>query len=192
MSYLTVVPYNTTVMYFTEIWTSYDFKKKPFIPVSLEACYLHVKTSIAVKKNRKSGKKLEILFFNESYEFVSGITILFEWKSEYKLDKCMKKSRPFDTHVPTELHRLWSIEKRGMRIIVSCNGVKVLDFTATSKTCDDEKWNALSWGSNVVEMKFALSEKNRNMNNKAKKFYFLGKGSHVFSSFQNFPSICSF
>jgi len=155
MSYLTVVPHNTTEMYFTEIWTSYDFKKKPFIPVFLEACHLHVKTSIAVD----SGKKLEIRFFNESSEFVSGITILFESKSKYKLDKCMKKSRPFDTHVPTELHRLWSIEKRGLRIIVSCNGVEVLDFTATSETCNDKKWNALTWGSNVVQMKFDRSKK---------------------------------
>ena len=153
---------------FSGIWTKYDFKKYPNVAVSLETSYLHLKTSSGVD----SGHKLEVRFFDEDQEFVSGITISFvSVTGKFQLDnKCMKKSRPFDMSIPVEDNRLWSIKKRGYRIIVSCNGLIVLDVTASSETCNDKKWNSVTWGRKVVGMKLERSK-----NNNEKLFYYIGK-----------------
>ena len=156
------------IISFSGIWTKYDFfQKNLFIPVSLETSYLHLKTSSSLG----SGHKLEVQFFDEDQEFVSGITILFVSKTgKFQLDKCMKRSRPFDMSIPVEDNRLWSIKKRGYRIIVSCNGLRVLDVTASSETCNDKKWNSVTWGRKVVGMKLERSK-----NNNEKLFYYIGK-----------------
>ena len=143
---------------------------------------MHLKTSSSLG----SGHKLEVQFFDEDQEFVSGITILFVSKTgKFQLDKCMKKSRPFDTTITAGDNRLWSIEKRGYRMIVSCNGLRVLDVTATSETCNDKKWNSVTWGRKIVWIKLDQSK-----NNSEETFYHTGKmlnGSSFIelSQFQN-------
>ena len=171
------------IISFSGIWTKYDFfQKNLFIPVSLETFYLHLKTSSSLD----SGHKLEVQFFDEDQEFVSGITIFFVSKTgKFQLEKCMKKSRPFDTTITAGDNRLWSIEKRGYRMIVSCNGLRVLDVTASSETCNDKKWNSVIWGRKIVWMKL-----DRSKNNSEETFYHTGKmlnGSSVIelSQFQN-------
>ena len=159
------------IISFSGIWTKYDFfQKNLFIPVSLETSYLHLKTSSSLG----SGHKLEVQFFDEDQEFVSGITILFVSKTgKFQLDKCMKRSRPFDMSIPVEDNRLWSIKKRGYRIILSCNGLRVLDVTASSETCNNAEY--ISWEQNVVEMKF-----DRSKNSEEATFYYLGKYQRKF------------
>ena len=93
----------------------------------------------------------------------------------------MEKSRPFDQDIPNvEDGIFWRIEKRGYRITVWCNGKQLLDFTTSSEKCTDLSFTD-SWGRNAVKMSF-----DRSKNNKEETFYFLGKGSHIFSSFSEF------
>ena len=93
----------------------------------------------------------------------------------------MEKSRPFDQDIPiVEDGIFWRIEKRGYRMTVWCNGKQMLDFTTSSEKCTDLSFTG-SWGRNAVKMSF-----DRSKNNKEETFYFLGKGSHIFSSFSEF------
>ena len=133
----------------------------------MESSFIHFKTDV------KNGVRLDIKFFDEEGDQASGITISFKSRDEYQLSNCMKKSRPFDTEALSKDNRLWSIEKRGYRIVVSCNGLRVLDVTASSETCNNAEY--ISWEQNVVEMKF-----DRSKNSEEATFYYLGKYQRKF------------
>ena len=108
------------------------------------------------KSEVDNGGKLEVNFLDEEGDLASGITITFKSRDRYQLSNCMQQSRPFDSERLSKENRLWTIEKRGYRIIVSCNGLRVLDVTASSETCTDDDYSR--WGHTIVDMTFDRSK----------------------------------
>ena len=72
---------------------------------------------------------------------LGGLSIWFKRSTStihYYLHLC-KIYSPFPKKPPVKKNKVWIIEKRGLRTIVKCNEEKLLDFTASSKTCDYDK-----------------------------------------------------
>ena len=122
------------------------------------------------------------MFFDEDGVQASGITISFKSRYEFQLSNCMQKSRPFDSELRSKDNRLWTIEKRGYRMIVSCNGIIVIDVTASTETCTDVEYS--SWGHNVVEMTFDQSK-----SSEEGTLYYLGIYTNLFKTHTTFHSV---
>ena len=122
------------------------------IPVDLETSYLHLRTSSA----EGSGHLAYIPYTDDKWNPAGLIYIWFSYPVKYKLDYCQHGSQNF-TSLPVEQDKHWVIEKRGYRTIMFCNGVQVLDVTASSLTCNDpyfaHAWHAV-WGQEVGIIKF--------------------------------------
>jgi hypothetical protein len=121
--------------------------------VLLESSYFHFKTDIAVG----SDQKLEIKFLDEDNKYVSAIMIFFESIIKYKLDRCMKRKKrlPLSQQVLKDENKLWTIEKRGHKLIFSCNDLKLIDDAVSGDECQDKKWEV--WGKKVVRVRMDRS-----------------------------------
>ena len=61
----------------------------------------------------------------------------------------------FLTPLPTEVNKIWRITKLpGPRVLVHCNGVKVVDHVISDKTCFYSDWSSY-WVKSVVKIGFS-------------------------------------
>jgi hypothetical protein len=119
------------------------------IPVELETSYLHVKTNSEVG----SGGRTRIQYYDKEGREAGGIRIRFSSpRVKYNLLHCKWNYNPFPRTVPTTVNKVWTIEKRGYRTRMFCNGVLVLD-TVSDTTCDYSNWEYY-WGREVGGIRF--------------------------------------
>jgi hypothetical protein len=115
------------------------------IPVELETSYLHVKTNSEVG----SGNRTWIWYYDKEGSRARGIEIVFTSPGEnYFLMSCLDSPTPFPPTLPTTVNKVWTIEKRGYRTRMFCNGVLVLDITVSDTTCHRSYWET-EWGREV-------------------------------------------
>ena len=137
----------------------------------LETSYLHFRID-------SSDESQEYVAFKGEGEWIS---ISFQSKItdnrlryEYKVNHCMKNFLAFPTTVPAEWHKIWTIVKRGLRIVVYCNGKKVLDATLSSSICDNpvqaDTWRE-QWGQKATKVYFSPGEDESK--NRAIDFYYI-------------------
>ena len=77
----------------------------------------------------------------------------------------MDDVRTFDQEISPGVHNLWSVETAGHRIMVSKNGIKVLDVTVNNDTCS---FNYTSWEQTIAGMKLDRNKKGE------VAYYFIG------------------
>jgi hypothetical protein len=121
------------------------------IPIELETSYLHFKTNSEVG----SKDRTRIWYYDkEGTRDAGGIEIVFTYRRvEYKLWNCQWYDTPFPLTLPTTVNKVWTIEKRGYRTRVFCNGVLVLDITLSNRLCD-KTYLEMLWEREVSEIKF--------------------------------------
>jgi hypothetical protein len=90
---------------------------------------------------------------NEKRE-AGGIVILFYSNivALYLLLNCQDYPYPFPPTLP-QLEKQWTIEKRGYRTRVFCNGVQVADITVSNVTCTESDWET-HWSREVSGIVF--------------------------------------
>ena len=90
----------------------------------------------------RSGDVSVIWYFTSTMDYAGGIAIWFKRFTStvhYTLLSCNTWS-PFPKKPPVRKNKVWIIEKRGFRTIIKCNEEKLLDITASSKTCNSTKY----------------------------------------------------
>ena len=142
---------------------------KDYVYVYLDTINLHLKTYSKLG----SGDVTVIKFEDpEMNRYSGGIQIKFSGGGlEYQLTFCSNLTA-FPVSVPTTRDKVWTIQKRGYRIVVFCNGKVVLNITVSSDTCDDpeysEIWESLYWKRQVDKFYFVPKK------SKASLFYYIG------------------
>jgi hypothetical protein len=127
------------------------------IPVELDTSYLHVKT------NSEVGSRDETLirYYKKEGRKAGGIAILFSSpRVEYRLEDCQHERldyTPLPLTLPTTVNKVWTIEKRGYRTRLFCNGVLVLDITPSDTTCYFSSWKT-KWGREVGGIEFSAAD----------------------------------
>ena len=98
-----------------------------------------------------------VLFYNKEEREVGGILIIFFNAVACDLLFCydMQKSHPLPSYLPAQIDKHWVIEKNGYRIRIRCNGVLVLDQTASGGTCDHYDPSKYNWGQKVTGIRFS-------------------------------------
>jgi len=82
--------------------------------------------------------------------------IFFNFAStpQFYLHLCIWDNQDFPNPVPTDDIKIWEIQKMpGPRIVIICNGVKVLDFTLSEETCYLSGWESF-WNMDVERIAF--------------------------------------
>jgi hypothetical protein len=137
-------------------------KRDVKIPVELETLYLHVKTNSEV--GSEDGTWIQ--YNGKEGRLAGAIGISFRSpRVKYILDYCQDDYSSFPLTLPTTVNKVWTIEKRGYRTRMFCNGVLVLDFTVSDTTCNMKYYSDWEyfWGREVGEIKFSKSDRASDM-----------------------------
>ena len=133
-------------------------QRTQLIPADLEKFDLHLKTS----SDKYSEDAILVLFYNKEKREVGGILIIFSNAVVCDLLFChdLEKVRPLPSYLPAQIDKHWVIEKNGYRIRISCNGVLVLDQTASRGTCDEPTFydQRKYWGQKVSSIRFSIGD----------------------------------
>jgi hypothetical protein len=153
---------SSTVDISADMWKPVE--RGVMIPVELETSYLHVITNSEVGSRDKKG----ILYYDKEGREAGGIEIWFlSPRVQYTLEYCRESYFSFPTTLPTTLNKFWTIEKRGYRTKVFCNGVLVLHITLSDATCYLSYWETY-WGREVSGIEFSSIDS-------ASDMYMIGK-----------------
>ena len=135
--------------------------RSQFIDFDPENVPLEIKTD----SNLGSDKKLAIRFYNAQKIYAGGFKIKFSSTPQYDLLLCTQRSNSwinFATAVPSTIEKIWRItldKSSGVRLIIHCNGVEVLDFLLSKDTCTSySQWN-MYWSRNLTMIRFTTQGK---------------------------------
>ena len=123
------------------------------IDADLENSPLEIKTDSSLG----SDETVHVLFYNsEGYD--AG-TIIFHFTStpQYQLWYC-KSWTDFPTQLPADTNKVWRISltrTSGIRLVIDCNEVEVLNILLSESTCTSSSWNIV-WSRDVEEIKFSI------------------------------------
>ena len=153
---------------FADIWKPVNEEKKE------DYSYIYANaTNIHLLTNSSGDNWKSIVRFKdpEMNRHSGGFTLRFKSRLvEYRFAWC-SNYKTFSVSLPTSREKVWTIQKRGYRMDVFCNGKKVLNETVSSEVCDNPNqnstWNSLYWERRVDKFYFPN-------NDKATLFYYLG------------------
>ena len=104
--------------------------------------------------------KVKVGFFkaaSDSALSVAGVvTLHFTSPPQYELYKCTNYRTNFLNDLPTEEEKVWTIsltKKSGIRLVIHCNEVEVLNILIGGSTCRYSFWNS-SWKREVEKIRF--------------------------------------
>ena len=121
------------------------------IDADLENSPLEIKTDSSLG----SDEKVDVNFIT-SERFLAGRIILhFSSTPQYELRYCTSRTN-FPTKLPTDTNKVWRItltRTSGIRLVINCNEVEVLNFLLSDKTCKDSSWNYY-WSKDVEKIFF--------------------------------------
>ncbi|KAL5246747.1 hypothetical protein ACHWQZ_G018833 [Mnemiopsis leidyi] len=121
-------------------------KRNKFIDYDLETSPLLIKTNSALG----SGDILRVYFYNANFTYAGAVGIKFDTIPQFYIRGCTDHVA-FPTALPETLEKTWSFalikssESAGeqaeasgaVRLQIRCNGVEVLSFLISRKTCSD-------------------------------------------------------
>ena len=129
------------------------------INFDLENYPLYIKTDSVVG----SDDLIWMYLYNAQGEVAGVIKLLpFQTSPEYFLRRCTRDRHNFPTTIPSATDKVWKItltRHSGIRLVVHCNDVEVLNMVINDSSCDDD-YNGNVWSdfwSRKVEKIYFLS-----------------------------------
>ena len=127
-----------------------------YIGADLENSPLEIKTDSSVG----SGEKVEVRFITSGRAVAGDVILYFTSTPQYKLLGCNYSTTDFPTELPTDTDKVWKItltRTSGIRLVIHCNEVEVLDILMSDSTCTNFRWK-YSWTRDVEYIFFSLSD----------------------------------
>ena len=127
------------------------------VPINFKKHNLEVKTdSWAIANRRGRFERMRIVFYNTRGMESGGFFVRFSSPLQYMIPWC-SQWKTFPDNLPSawaERKKTWRISKDKKSLVVTSNGVEVVNFTASNETCD--KWPNWSyfWEKETVRVKF--------------------------------------
>ena len=127
------------------------------IPVNLQTAPLLIKTNSIYG----SYDKVSLFLLDSQGEFVGEVGITFSRPyTQYFLDWCTSPAN-FTSNLPTAVDKIWRVSMdrtNGIRFIIHCNDVEVVNALISDETCEFRVWK-LHW-TKVVEKIYFSSHDN--------------------------------
>ena len=142
-----------------------------YIDADLENSPLEIKTDSSLG----SDETVEVEFYNSEGDYAGAVILHFTSPSQYQLRWCTTSKTGFPTKLPTDTNKVWKISltrTSGIRLVIHCNEVEVLDLLMSDSTCGYGSWN-FHWSKDVEKIRFKSIDT-------ASDFYRLrGRGRYV-------------
>ena len=106
-----------------------------------------------------SGKNTAMDFYTVDEKKTGSVWLKFESTPRFSLWQCTKNPTVFQTPLPAERDKTWRIrvtKSSGIRVLIHCNGVEVLNLLMSDSTCADRDWLEY-WSRDVVKIRFPRS-----------------------------------
>ena len=95
-------------------------------------------------------------FGTSGREYVGYVYIHFSSTPQYYIYNCMYSHTNFPVSLPTEVEKVWRItlnRNSGIRLLIHCNNVEVLNFLMSESTCYYSYWSTY-WSRTVGKFWF--------------------------------------
>ena len=126
------------------------------IDADLENSPLQIKTDSSLG----SDETVHVWFYSSddyNYRYAAGGVILhFTSTPKYQLGWCTYNTTNFSTALPNETDKVWRISltrTSGIRLVIHCNEVEVLNILMSDSTCNEEGWSEY-WSRDVETIRF--------------------------------------
>ena len=100
---------------------------------------------------------MRLLFYTDQGDEAGGMNIYLRSPPQYFIHYCIDETN-FPAAFPTETDKVWKItlsRVSGIRLVIHCNNVEVLDMVLSDSTCVDHShaWNTY-WSMNMKKIYF--------------------------------------
>ena len=88
-----------------------------------------------------------VIFYDTSKRYNAAVEIWFNSIPQYRLPYCSSSYTEFPVTLPSTTDKVWRItltRSSGVRFIIHCNNVEVLNVLLSDTSCDDSGWSR-SW-----------------------------------------------
>ena len=123
-----------------------------FIEADIENTPLEIKTDSSLD----SDEKVSLSFYTSGGSYAGEVSIYFTSTPQYELMGCTSSKTDFPTELPTDTNKVWRItltKTSGIRLVIHCNEVEVLNFVLSDSTCPYWSWSRI-WSRRVEKFKF--------------------------------------
>ena len=93
---------------------------------------------------------------DSSWAVAGGVTLHFTSTPQYELKYCTYSRTDFPADLPTGEEKVWTIsltKTSGIRLVIHCNEVEVLNILLSYPTCRNSYWNYY-WKRDVQKIRF--------------------------------------
>ncbi|KAL5250758.1 hypothetical protein ACHWQZ_G016485 [Mnemiopsis leidyi] len=127
-----------------------------FPDIDLETNPLEIKTDSTIG----SGDSVYVWFYTSERDDVGDVSISFSSTPQYNIYNCIYSETDFPVSPPSDVEKVWRItlnRNSGIRLLIHCNNVEVLNILMSDKTCSDYSWSTY-WSKNVGKVWFYSSD----------------------------------
>ena len=118
----------------------------------LEAVPLEVRTNSVLG----SGYKVQVTFYSAKGQYAGAVRLNFGSTLQYDLPACESWTNFPVTPPDSRTDKVWRItltRTAGVRLVIHCNGVEVLNKLLSDTTCSYSKWSKY-WNKDVTKIEF--------------------------------------
>ena len=117
--------------------------------VDLETIPLEIKTDSTIG----SGDEVFVEFYRSGGYNVGYVVIRFSSTPQYRIGSCTYSWTNFPVSLTTEVEKVWRItlnRTSGIRLLIHCNNVEVVNFLMSSSTCSNYRSSYSTYWSGTV------------------------------------------
>ena len=126
-----------------------------YIDADVENSTLEIKTDSSLG----SDEIVYVYFFNSERYRAGIIKLHFTSTPQYELRYCTSWTN-FPAELPTDTNKVWRItltKTSGIRLVIHCNEVEVLNVLMSYSTCSSSLWNYF-WSRDVKKIVFDIGD----------------------------------
>ena len=101
-----------------------------------------------------------VRFYSSHGNAVGGVSLYFNSSPQYYISSCNTSDTDFPTVLPSAKDKVWRItltRTSGIRLVVHCNEVEVLNILMSDSTCSRSEWNTY-WSKNIAKIRFSKQD----------------------------------
>ena len=125
-------------------WVQIDFNPEQYS--------LNIKTDSTLGSN----DEVIVYLYTSQGDYVGELHFYFTSTPRYRISYCSLDYTNFPTNLPSDNDKVWRItltRTSGIRLVVHCNEVEVLNILMSDSTCGASSWSTF-WSREVAKIKF--------------------------------------
>ena len=122
------------------------------IDFNLEQYSLNITTNSTLG----SEDKVIVQFYTSQGYYAGGLYLYYPSPPQYWIGACSLQHTTFPTNLPPDNEKVWRVtltRTSGIRLVVHCNEVKVINILMSDSTCSDGRWSTY-WSGEVAKILF--------------------------------------